>query len=104
MRVAQEEIFGPVLSVIRLADVESIVRSANSTHYGLSASLWTRDVSLAHTISARLKAGTVWVNNYGSGDPVMPFGGYKMSGWGRERGLAGVESFTETKSVVLRLK
>lgn len=103
MRVAQEEIFGPVLSMMRFETIDDLVARANSTQYGLSACVWTRDIAKAHMIAADLKAGTVWVNNYGISDPAVPFGGYKHSGWGRERGLAGVESFTEQKSVVVRI-
>ena len=99
MRVAQEEIFGPVLSVIRFNDVEDAVRKANAIAYGLAAGVWTRDVKKAHAVSRRLQAGTVWVNAYNFYDAAMPFGGYKASGFGRDLGPECLREYSQVKSV-----
>jgi acyl-CoA reductase-like NAD-dependent aldehyde dehydrogenase len=99
MTIAREEIFGPVLSVIRFRDVEEVVRAANESSYGLAAAVWTRDIKKAHLAARALSAGTVWVNTYGLYDNAMPFGGYKMSGFGRELGRHGIMEYTQTKSV-----
>jgi acyl-CoA reductase-like NAD-dependent aldehyde dehydrogenase len=99
MRVAQEEIFGPVLSVIRFDDVEEGIKIANDTPYGLASAIWTRDIKKAHKVVRELKAGTVWVNTYNTYDASMPFGGYKASGFGREQGEAALEGYTQHKSV-----
>src|SRR3954462_10115657 len=88
MRVAQEEIFGPVASVIRFEDLEEGVREANNSQFGLAASIWTRDVKRAHQVARRIKAGTVWINTISTTDTAVPFGGYKASGFGRELGRA----------------
>jgi len=103
MRIVREEIFGPVVTAIPFKDLDELAERANATSYGLAAGIWTRDVSKAHILAAKLKAGTVWVNTYGGGDPSVPFGGYKQSGWGRERGEEVLELYTETKSVVVKL-
>ena len=99
MRIAQEEIFGPVLSVITFRDVEEAVTKANATIYGLAAAVWTRDIKSAHTIARRLKAGTVWINNYNVMSAESPFGGYRYSGFGRELGMHVLDMYTEVKSV-----
>ena len=99
MAIAREEIFGPVLSVIRFKDVDDAVRIANDTIYGLAAGVWTRDVGKAISVSRRLQAGTVWVNTYNVYDAASPFGGYKQSGFGRECGRIAVEEYTQVKSV-----
>jgi phenylacetaldehyde dehydrogenase len=99
MRVVQEEIFGPVLVVMRWTDVDDLIDKANDSPYGLAAGLWTNDLTQAHRIAAAIKAGTVWINCYNLTDPASPFGGYKQSGWGREMGRAVLEQYTETKSV-----
>jgi acyl-CoA reductase-like NAD-dependent aldehyde dehydrogenase len=103
MRIAQEEIFGPVVSVIPFDDEDDAVLQGNDTTYGLAAGVWTRDVSRAHTVARRLRAGTVWVNTYSQLDPMMPFGGYKQSGAGREFGLDWYHHFTEEKAVYIKL-
>jgi len=99
MRVAQEEIFGPVLSVIRFDDVEDAVRKGNDIVYGLAAGVWTRDVKKAHAVSRRLQAGTVWINAYNFYDAAMPFGGTKASGFGRDLGPESLREYSQVKSV-----
>ncbi len=103
MRIAQEEIFGPVVSAIPFDDFDDALKIANKTTFGLGSGVWTRDVSKAHRASRILRAGTVWVNCYSVMDPAVPFGGYKMSGYGREGGMEQLESYLETKSVVLKV-
>jgi acyl-CoA reductase-like NAD-dependent aldehyde dehydrogenase len=103
MRIAQEEIFGPVVSVIPFKDVDDAIAQGNDTQYGLAAAVWTRDISKAHRAAAALKAGSVWVNCYSEGDNATPFGGYKQSGFGRERGEASLDLYTQLKSVVVKL-
>jgi aldehyde dehydrogenase (NAD+)/phenylacetaldehyde dehydrogenase len=103
MRVAQEEIFGPVVAAIPFKDEADVVRQANQTVYGLSAGVWTKDVSKAHRISRALRAGTVWVNCYNQLDPISSFGGYKQSGFGRELGVHSLDLYTQIKSVWLRV-
>jgi aldehyde dehydrogenase (NAD+) len=103
MKVAQEEIFGPVLSVLTFDDIDEVIDRANSNPYGLAAAVWTRDVKKAHAVSRRLKAGTVWINTYGLMDAALPFGGYKSSGFGRELGAHAIEHYTELKTVWLNM-
>jgi acyl-CoA reductase-like NAD-dependent aldehyde dehydrogenase len=105
MKVVEEEIFGPVLCAMRFGDddLETIAASANDSSYGLSSGIWTRDLSTALKLAKRLKAGTVRINGGAGVDPAMPLGGYKESGWGRENGRAGVEAYTELKSVTIGL-
>jgi acyl-CoA reductase-like NAD-dependent aldehyde dehydrogenase len=107
MTIAQEEIFGPVLSIIPFETPEEALSIANDTMYGLAAAVWTKDIDRALKFAKAIKAGTVWINSYHAagalGVPVMPFGGYKQSGIGRELGLEGMEGFLETKSVSIKL-
>jgi len=99
MRVAQEEIFGPVLSVIRFDDLDDAVRKANGVDFGLAAGIWTTNVKQAHAVARRIQAGTVWVNAYNFYDAGMPFGGYKQSGFGRDLGPDCLRDVTQVKSV-----
>ena len=103
MKIAQEEIFGPVLSVITFSTVEEAIELANATSYGLAASIWTRDIYQAHHIARKIRAGTIWINTYGTFFNEVPFGGYKESGLGRELGKAGLMEYTELKSVSIDL-
>ncbi|MCK8433234.1 aldehyde dehydrogenase [Streptomyces sp. D2-8] len=102
-RLAREEIFGPVLSVLAFDDLDEAVRLANATEYGLAAGLWTSDLSTAHRVSRRLKAGTVWVNCYEEGDLTVPFGGMKQSGNGRDKSVHALEKYTELKTTWIQL-
>ncbi|MCH4243365.1 aldehyde dehydrogenase family protein [Acinetobacter gerneri] len=101
--IAKEEIFGPVLTVMPWTDIDDLVERANNSVYGLAAGIWTKDLANAHTIAARLEAGSVWINCYNVVDPVSPFGGYKQSGWGREMSHDVIEAYTETKNVCVNL-
>jgi len=103
MRIAKEEIFGPVVSVIPFKDENDAVLQGNDTQYGLAAGVWTRDVSKAHRVARALRAGTVWVNCYNVFDATAPFGGYKESGYGRELGKYALDLYTQVKSVWLQL-
>src|SRR5215468_824229 len=102
MRIAQEEIFGPVISAIPFNDMDDLVQRANATMFGLGSGVWTRDVSKAHRLAGALRAGSVWVNCYQAMDPAVPFGGYKMSGYGRESGLQHMEEYLNVKAVWIR--
>jgi aldehyde dehydrogenase (NAD+) len=103
MRVAREEIFGPVLSVIPFESEEDLIRQANDTRYGLAAGIWTKDIQRAHRVAHALRAGTVWVNSYRTLSFNTPFGGYKMSGIGRENGMESLNEYTQVKSVWVEL-
>ena len=103
MAIATDEIFGPVMQVLKFRDVEEVVRRANTTDYGLAAAVWTRDITKAHSIAARVRAGTVWINCYDVFDAAAPFGGFKMSGIGRELGEAALANYTELKTVTMSL-
>jgi betaine-aldehyde dehydrogenase len=100
-RIAQEEIFGPVGAVMPFDTTEEAVALANGTAYGLAASIWTRDVSTAHDLAAKVRVGAVWVNGWAVLDPALPWGGMKTSGVGRELGWAGIEANTEEKVVTI---
>lgn len=101
MRIAQEEVFGPVVSVIPFSEDEEAYAIANDTEYGLAAGVWTSSIKRATVAPRRLRAGTVWVNTYRAASVMMPFGGVKKSGFGRENGIEAIEQYLETKSVWL---
>jgi len=103
MKIAREEIFGPVLAVLPFDDVSDVVAQANGTIYGLAAGVWTRDVAKAHKVARAVRAGTVWINTYNLYDPSLPFGGFKQSGFGRDLGHEAIEGYLETKSVWIDL-
>jgi aldehyde dehydrogenase (NAD+) len=103
MKIAEEEIFGPVMSIIRFNDIEEVIERSNRTSYGLAAAVWTRDIGKAHAIANNVRAGTVWVNCYDVFEPGAPFGGFKQSGMGRELGEYGLQQYTEIKTVTVRL-
>ncbi len=103
MRIAREEIFGPVAAAIPFDTLEEAAAIANDTVFGLGGGVWTTNVSTAHRMAKAIRAGTVWINTYGGLDPVVPFGGYKTSGYGRESGVEHLDAYLETKSVVLKL-
>ncbi len=103
MKIAQEEIFGPVLSVLKFKDEDEAVAISNGTIYGLVSAVWTRDVRRAHRLARQIKAGVVWINTYNGFDSAAPFGGYKQSGFGREMGMHALESYTQVKSVWVAL-
>lgn len=104
MRIAREEIFGPVLAVTTFSSEEEALRLANDSDYGLGAAVWTRDLSRAHRLSRKLKAGSVFINNYNDGDMTVPFGGYKQSGNGRDKSLHALDKFTELKTIWIALE
>jgi phenylacetaldehyde dehydrogenase len=104
MKVCAEEIFGPVVTAMPFKDMdEALVHAANETVFGLASGIWTKDVSKAHALASKLRAGTVWVNCYNIFDAALPFGGYKQSGWGREMGHEVLKNYLETKSVCINL-
>jgi aldehyde dehydrogenase (NAD+) len=103
MRIARDEIFGPVLSALKFKNDDELIRRANDTNFGLAAAVWTRDVAKAHRYAKEVRAGTVWINCYDVFDAAAPFGGFKESGLGRELGEAGLAAYTETKTVVMSL-
>jgi aldehyde dehydrogenase (NAD+) len=102
MRIAQEEIFGPVISAIPFKDMDELVARANATMFGLGSGVWTRDVGKAHRLAGAIRAGSVWVNCYQAMNPAVPFGGYKMSGYGRESGLQQMEEYLNIKAVWIK--
>ena len=102
-KIAQEEIFGPVLSVISFRDIEEVIQRGNRSMYGLAAAVWTKDIKKAHRMAAELRAGTVWINCYDVFDAAAPFGGFKMSGIGRELGEYALRNYTEIKTVTVAM-
>ncbi|POA85198.1 aldehyde dehydrogenase [Pseudomonas sp. FW305-E2] len=102
-RLVQEEIFGPVLVAMPFDDIDEVIGMANDNPYGLGASIWSNDLAAVHRMIPRIKSGSVWVNCHSALDPALPFGGYKMSGVGREMGSAAIEHYTELKSVLIKL-
>lgn len=103
LSIVREEIFGPVVAAIPFSSEDDLVAAANDSEYGLAAGIWTRDLSKAHRVAKRLKAGSVWVDQYDGFDTALPFGGYKQSGWGRELGAAAIDLYTQTKAVNIAL-
>lgn len=103
MTIAREEIFGPVLSVMTFQDLDSALEVANDTEYGLAAAIWTKDLSTAHKAARQLEAGTVWVNSFDLSDMTVPFGGYKQSGFGRDKSLHALEKYTNLKTTWIKL-
>jgi phenylacetaldehyde dehydrogenase len=103
MKVVREEIFGPVVVAAPFSDLDEIAAVANDTEYGLAAGIWTRDISKAHALAKKIRAGTVWINCYNVFDAALPFGGYKQSGWGREMGHEVLSNYTEVKAVTAQL-
>jgi phenylacetaldehyde dehydrogenase len=103
MKVVREEIFGPVLVAAPFTDLDEIAAKANDSEYGLGAGIWTKDISKAHALAKKLRAGTVWINCYNVFDAALPFGGYKQSGWGREMGHEVLNSYTQVKAVTALL-
>src|SRR5262245_10683366 len=102
MRIAQSEIFGPVIAAIPFTDIAEVARRANATPFGLGSGVWTRDVSKAHRLAKAIRAGSVWINCYQAMDPAVPFGGYKMSGYGRESGIQQLDEYLNVKAVWIR--
>ncbi len=103
MKIAQEEIFGPVMSILKFKDMDELVERANQTIYGLAAAVWTRDIGKAHHVANNVRAGTVWVNCFDVFDAAAPFGGFKQSGLGRELGEYGLQQYSEIKTVTVKL-
>jgi len=104
MAIAREEIFGPVISAMPFDDIDEVIRRANDTSYGLGGGVWTGNIGTVHRVAGAIRAGTVWVNCYLPLDPAVPFGGYKMSGYGREAGAGHIEEFMNTKAVILKTR
>jgi aldehyde dehydrogenase (NAD+) len=99
MKIAKEEIFGPVMNIMKFKDIDDVIARGNRTTFGLAAAVWTRDIKKAHYVARKLQAGTVWINTYNIYDTAAPFGGYKQSGFGREMGAHALEHYTQIKSV-----
>jgi aldehyde dehydrogenase (NAD+) len=99
MRLAQEEIFGPVIAAVPFRELQEVASLANATPYGLGSGIWTSDVRKAHVLAGMIRAGSVWVNCYQAMDPAVPFGGYKLSGYGRESGVEHLDDYLNVKAV-----
>ncbi|ONK69458.1 uncharacterized protein A4U43_C05F23090 [Asparagus officinalis] len=104
MAIAKEEIFGPVQSILKFRDLDEVIKRANTTRYGLAAGVFTSNLDNANTLIRALKVGTVWVNCFDVFDAAIPFGGFKMSGQGREKGIDGLKAYLQVKAVVTPLK
>ncbi|KAI8019433.1 hypothetical protein LOK49_LG04G03750 [Camellia lanceoleosa] len=104
MLIAKDEIFGPVQSILKFKDLDEVIRQANMTRYGLAAGVFTQNIDTANTLTRALKAGTVWINCFDIFDAAIPFGGYKMSGQGREKGIYSLNNYLQVKAVVTPLK
>ncbi len=104
MKIVREEIFGPVMSVMSFRNEDEVIERANNTSYGLAAGIFTQNIQRAHSVVAQLQAGTCWINNYGITPVEVPFGGYKMSGVGKENGLATIQHYTQLKSVYVEME
>ena len=103
MRIAREEIFGPVLTVIPFENEQEAIAIANDSDYGLAAAVWSQNINRAHRVAKALRAGSVWVNHYNGGDMAVPFGGFKQSGNGRDKSLHAFDKYTELKATVIKL-
>ena len=103
MKIAREEIFGPVMSIIKFKDLDEVIQRANATIYGLAAAVWTQDMTKAQAIANHVQAGTIWVNCYGVVNAATSVGGFKQSGIGRELGEYGLQQYTEVKTVTVKL-
>ena len=103
MRIVREEIFGPVVTALAFDDIDEVLGRGNDTGFGLGGGVWTRDINKAQRVARRLKAGSVWVNCYQAMDPALPFGGYKMSGYGKESGHLQIEEYLNTKAVCIKV-
>jgi 4-guanidinobutyraldehyde dehydrogenase / NAD-dependent aldehyde dehydrogenase len=104
MTIAREEIFGPVLSALSFSELDEAIAVANDTIYGLSAGIWTDNVNVAHRAARAIKAGIVWVNTFDAGDISSPFGGFKQSGFGRDKSIHALEKFTDLKAIWIALR
>jgi acyl-CoA reductase-like NAD-dependent aldehyde dehydrogenase len=103
MRAVSQEIFGPVVAITTFRDEADAIAMANGTEFGLAGAVWTTDIRRGHRVAAAIRAGTVWINAYRVVAPQVPFGGFGLSGWGRENGAAAIQDYTETKSVWVEL-
>lgn len=99
MAISQEEIFGPVMSILKFKTLEEVTKRANASKYGLAAGIWTKNINTANTLSRNLRSGTVWINCFNNFDAALPFGGFKGSGFGRDKGYSALEAYTEVKTV-----
>ncbi|KAI3777598.1 hypothetical protein L1987_47398 [Smallanthus sonchifolius] len=104
MLIAQDEIFGPVQTILKFKELPEVIKRANATRYGLAAGVFTQNIDVANTLTRALRAGTVWVNCFDVFDAAIPFGGYKMSGFGREKGVYSLNNYLQVKAVVTSLK